>query len=618
MFSICILAFCLFAVLVESGYLNRKTLSTLFPHKSYSFSEFSKLHDAGTFKEDEIEILSNNMIEIKELVKGMQWLETKSIQDQKSFEILTEGIKIGHAELEEILGSTSEDEHIRLDLASLRDLAWNVKKEDIVIMELTLYHHTIICQEYYERCDAVSTEENINSINLSKHTLFTIFDILHLRFQKENCIGISTQTSFVVDDYQNLFPLADSAIQLVSFRLTHQLHIDPKNCVPYFFPRLMKSQIEIVPLKNLSKSLECSSARGSSLTAFFSNREKSKELKNIIGDTQAQPDPKFSHVPHFQLLKNFSLSGSLVPCPMIPRETKVTEEIVLKHHLTHLLLLICQMKADMRRCLEHVFETTVHDSLLLKMSAIRKNMKEIQALLRVDEKGIIPKLNEEIASFLESLTYQSIWSHVRQLSAIIISVSEYLPSLALENFYPKNVSIPVKDSVFFRTCFSHKVFELLREFFSTPTLFIDHNFIAWVAKIAPIHGEFKSLLVAHKVDINSQKIAITGLRFLAYFLFVHNRLFNNISSLNERSSLMVSLLPQLQVDQGAVNSIIFLSAGECTADDPQNLEKSHKESSANLYNAIASIKSKLIKKVDKKKLLLNEIRRDLGGKKVDK
>src|SRR5207249_4883413 len=107
-------------------------------------------------------------------------------------------------------------------------------------------------------------------------------------------------------------------------------------------------------------------------------------------------------IPHFQLLKDFSLSAPLVPCPMIPKETKVTDEDILKYHLLHLMLLIYQLRAHKRRCEEHVFEMTVHESLLNKMSAIHRNMKEIQSMLCIDGNGVIHKLNEEIASLLKS------------------------------------------------------------------------------------------------------------------------------------------------------------------------------------------------------------------------
>src|SRR5437868_12719292 len=99
MLSLCILAFCFSAVLVESSHLNQKTLSTLFPHKSIPFEDFSKLYDAGNFKRNKIEILTKNMIDISELVRGMQWLETIS-PDKKGFEIFAEKLGIEPTELE--------------------------------------------------------------------------------------------------------------------------------------------------------------------------------------------------------------------------------------------------------------------------------------------------------------------------------------------------------------------------------------------------------------------------------------------------------------------------------------------------------------------------------------
>ena len=547
----------------------------------------------------------------------MRWLEVKFIQKQEDlFKKYIEELGSTHTELETRIRESNEDELIKLDLEIMYRLVTTIQNAELVEMELALYHHAIICQEFYEKRDIHSKEKIPCDIDWNRQTLYKIFDALYERFQRENCTEISKNTSLNAAVYQELFPLAMSNVEIESFRLTSGLYGGHENpdSIPYFYPRLMESQIKIASkTKNAiaQSPNDCSLLRKASLEAYNLNRLKNKRLQDIIGVEPNIPITKYLLTPYFQLLKNFSHGALLIPSPLIPRGSKITEENVLNYHLSHLMLLIYQLRAHIRRCKEHVFVETVHNSLRQIMLIIHSNMKEIQALLRIDKENIVCCLNNEILSLLGFLSLQEFYA-INLLPVITIRISEYLPSLAFEELYPERISIPTKNSVYFRLSFSHKVFELLKNFFSFSSIYKDHNLAMWEEIVFSLSRDLDRIIAAYGSDSNSQKVTSAGLKLLAYFLFVHNNLFNNATPLDEFCCLMGSLLPHLQESIEAVKTILFFAASECIAKDP--LESHVNKVSVGLYNSIAARNRRLEEKGKKQSQFMSNLRL-LSGKK---
>ena len=110
------------------------------------------------------------------------------------------------------------------------------------------------------------------------------------------------------------------------------------------------------------------------------------------------------------------------------------------------------------------------------------------------------------------------------------------------------IGLSICEDFSLKRAFSKKVFEMvfIYPFKKKPTL------LDWEIQVEKLEGELYEILlslVGPNVDLSLFK---GGFRVLGYFLWVHNRLFNNIKNLEEKCSLMSALLPKLSASETAI------------------------------------------------------------------
>ena len=217
--------------------------------------------------------------------------------------------------------------------------------------------------------------------------------------------------------------------------------------------------------------------------------------------------------------------------------------------LLHILMLLKQLLAHKQR-----LETLKVDSEIQKgyMRMLRNEHIVMQGIadllfpnsLAEKTSKFILNFTDMLGNFLKKLDEMP----TSDVSSLSIKVSKYVKSFDFETFIPPK-NFDLSNNFRFKRFFSKMVFDLVHVYFSNKK---KPNLLDWEKIIVWLEVELKQILrtiVGIKVDLS---LYIVEFRTLGYFLWVHDRLFDNIKEHSEKGSLMTSMLPHLNSSRDAI------------------------------------------------------------------
>ena len=537
------LLFMSFIGLSEMCFINKTTISMLLGIDISIFHLVGSISDPQVhieikdyFAKNEFKELSLNQINLDDFVDGLVFLaKLFPPETPNTFKFN----RLRHCQsyifLNPVSGLKRELEYLKIYIPQINKL------EDLVSLQTAFYHHSIFHQSFYQ--------ENLpfRELNLD------IISSINVKLQRDYCPSLCTRTNFILPVYHELRSTVISVVRITYMKL-NSLGPQLSDQVPYFFAAFRKLQLGLSKKEFRSKSLNYLDR---AIRDHVKSQDNTPENLHFIINTFTENYGNFNpDVPYSEFLLNFSLSGLWLKVPMVSKTCEPEANELVRNHVAHIMMLFKQIQIQERRINDHVVPLEAHrlniDLLRVAISAI----KTVQDIIRILQNPVVTILTVQIEFMLKIL---GISRPVRILPTIYtISMSEYVPNFNFETFFSSDIPNSYEENFWFTHTWNRKVFELMLKFFASPHVTQKTDFKGWETQLADIESSLFKILDQKDAKGSNKMNPLCKnprtFRMLGYFLFVYNRLVDNIYDHRSRSQLFILLIHFL-VSENAIKSI---------------------------------------------------------------
>jgi hypothetical protein len=499
--------------LSKSYFINKKTLSVLFPDNP-KILEQAGLYPAMVeyVQQHTPEQLSYNQISARDFVDGKVYLDaifSTQMYSNPMFEI--------NPMFELMILAQNErgfDENTAI-WEELNFIANNAKYINnlkfLVTIQKALFHHSIIASSFYQ-----------NNQFLREAILQTI-NTLNLVFQKNFCPKISKATAMAVPALYEL----KIAYSLPHISLANLFSLGPrvpiKEQQPYFYGDLkdhIESKYNKVTADQLTLFMNSqvgnhengvnageNETLGIMLCSFKNNRE-------TLGGV-------YKNVPFADFLIKFAISGYVAKAPTLSKSSKLRGMEVAKFHIAHILMIYKKLLAYERFLEEQIIPKKIDALIKDLFKNCVEVIVEIQEILSFNKKKtIFPFLKAQLNALLARIN--QIKPIDKPIPDIEVTMPEYIPNFNYETFYAMDTPFALRDDFWFNQTWNRKVFELMESFFASKFVYNKSDLPSFEKILDNLELSLSVILNLKygngKHPVNTKILLIVG-----YFLFVFNR-----------------------------------------------------------------------------------------------